>query len=105
MGRLRLQARLVRRSRPFRRRVGSRLQSAALQPLSTRPTLQKVSGMTLTVTTITNRDQWNAALRALPYAHVLQTWEWGEFKRVTTGWQPYRLAFSRDNQIVALASV
>jgi lipid II:glycine glycyltransferase (peptidoglycan interpeptide bridge formation enzyme) len=48
---------------------------------------------------------WNAALRALPYAHVLQTWEWGEFKRATTGWQPHRLAFERDGRIAALASV
>lgn len=55
----------------------------------------------------TNLDaaSWNAALRTLPCAHVLQTWEWGEFKRVTTGWQPQRLAFERDGQIVALASV
>jgi len=59
----------------------------------------------LTVETITNRDQWNNALRALPYAHVLQTWEWGEFKRVTTGWQPKRLAFKRGVEIVAMASV
>lgn len=59
----------------------------------------------LTVTTITDRDTWNNALRTLPYAHVLQTWEWGEFKRVTTGWNPIRLAFTRDGQTVALASI
>ena len=54
---------------------------------------------------ITDRDQWNDTLRALPYAHVLQTWEWGEFKRATTGWQPIRLAFTRDGKTLALASV
>ncbi len=59
----------------------------------------------LTVSTITDRDQWNDALRALPYAHILQSWEWGEFKRATTGWQPIRLAFERDGKIVAMASV
>ncbi len=59
----------------------------------------------LTVSTITAREQWNATLQTMPYAHVLQTWEWGEFKRVTTGWQPIRLAFKRDGQTVALASV
>ncbi len=59
----------------------------------------------LTVTLITNRDQWNDSLRALPYAHVLQTWEWGEFKRATTGWQPIRLAFMRGDQVAAMASV
>lgn len=59
----------------------------------------------LATAVITDHAQWNDALRRLPYAHVLQTWEWGEFKRATTGWQPMRLAFSRGDQIVALASV
>lgn len=61
--------------------------------------------MPLTLRTDLNHDDWNAALRVLPAAHVLQTWEWGEFKRSTTGWQPQRLAFERGGQIVALASV
>lgn len=59
----------------------------------------------LTVTTITDRAAWNDALRPLPQAHILQTWEWGEFKRATTGWQPLRLAFQRGGDTVALASV
>lgn len=57
------------------------------------------------VETIHNRHIWNNTLRALPYAHVLQTWEWGEFKRQTTGWQPSRIAFKRGSDIVAMASV
>ncbi len=44
-------------------------------------------------------------LRTLPYAHILQTWEWGEFKRITTGWQPLRLAFKQGETVVAMASV
>lgn len=59
----------------------------------------------LTVEIIPERDRWNNSLRTLPYAHILQTWEWGEFKRSTTGWNPLRLAFKRDNQIMAMASV
>lgn len=51
------------------------------------------------------RHTWNATLAQLPYAHVLQTWEWGEFKRQTTGWQPLRLTFSRGGDVVAMASV
>ncbi|NWF70916.1 MAG: peptidoglycan bridge formation glycyltransferase FemA/FemB family protein [Chloroflexi bacterium] len=58
-----------------------------------------------TVETVSLREQWNAALRALPTAHILQTWEWGEFKRITTGWTPQRWAFKRGAAIVALASV
>lgn len=59
----------------------------------------------LTIEHIGQRDQWNGALQKLPYAHVLQSWEWGEFKRATTGWQPVRLAFKRGSEIVAMASV
>ncbi len=59
----------------------------------------------INVKTITDHDQWNSTLSALPYAHVLQSWEWGDFKRNTTGWQPLRLAFEREGRIVAMASV
>jgi peptidoglycan pentaglycine glycine transferase (the first glycine) len=54
---------------------------------------------------ITDPVLWNTTLRSLPYAHVLQTWEWGEFKRATTGWQPLRLAFKQGDDIVAMASI
>jgi len=54
---------------------------------------------------INDRDTWNQALRLLPHAHILQTWEWGEFKQQTTGWNPIRIAYQRDGQIVAMASI
>jgi lipid II:glycine glycyltransferase (peptidoglycan interpeptide bridge formation enzyme) len=55
---------------------------------------------------ILDRDTWNNALRQLPYAHILQSWEWGSFKHITTGWQPTRLAFYDDtHHIVAMASI
>ena len=59
------------------------------------------------IETITNRDEWNKTLNTLPFSHVLQTWEWGEFKQTTTGWRPTRLAFrhEEDGEIVAMASV
>lgn len=50
--------------------------------------------MLLTVQNVTDRTLWNDSLRKLPNAHILQSWEWGEFKRVT-GWTPVRLAFYR----------
>ncbi|MDX1996026.1 MAG: peptidoglycan bridge formation glycyltransferase FemA/FemB family protein [bacterium] len=59
----------------------------------------------LTAHLITDRDQWNNTVRALPYAHVLQTWEWGEFKRITTGWTPTRYCFTRGDETVAAASI
>ena len=41
----------------------------------------------------------------MPYAHLLQTWDWGEFKRETGGWQPLRLAFERRGKCLAMASL
>ncbi len=50
-------------------------------------------------------SRWNNALRSLPFAHILQTWEWGEFKRETGGWNMERLAFERHGKVVAMASL
>jgi len=41
---------------------------------------------------IHEREVWHAQLAALPAPHILQTWDWGEFKRQTTGWTPERWA-------------
>ncbi len=61
--------------------------------------------MQLQLFSITNPQTWNAALAALPYAHVLQTWEWGAFKQRTTGWAPTRLHFAHGGEVVAAASI
>jgi peptidoglycan pentaglycine glycine transferase (the first glycine) len=63
--------------------------------------------MTLTFTEIHNRDEWNSQLAKMPHAHILQTWEWGEFKYETTGWQPLRWIFRYKNnpEIVAMCSM
>ena len=53
---------------------------------------------------ITNAEQWNVALAELPTAHVLQTWEWGEFKS-RYGWQPARYLWLDDDRPRAAASV
>lgn len=55
--------------------------------------------------TITDRDQWNDQLARLPRAHILQSWEWGQFKYETTGWYPHRWAFLRDGEVVAMVSM
>lgn len=59
----------------------------------------------LTTSLIDDARRWNDALRSMPGAHILQTWEWGVFKAATTGWQPARIAFMRGGEIAALASV
>ena len=42
----------------------------------------------MTLQLVTDPTRWNTALAALPYRHVLQTWEWGEFKG-RWGWTPH----------------
>jgi lipid II:glycine glycyltransferase (peptidoglycan interpeptide bridge formation enzyme) len=63
------------------------------------------SRLVLDVVPINDPQVWNATLALMPFAHVLQTWEWGEFKAATTGWMPHRLAFMQDRGVVAMAQV
>jgi len=53
---------------------------------------------------ITERDVWNKALLELPYNHVLQSYEWGQFK-AQYGWKPLRLLFEEDRVVRAAASI
>ncbi len=61
--------------------------------------------MQIQPTTVTDRDTWNSTLALMPYAHVLQTWEWGEFKAATTGWKPHRIAYMHQGEAVAMAQL
>jgi len=45
--------------------------------------------------TVTSRDDWNSALAQLPLAHILQTWEWGQFK-ARHGWTPRYLQWNGE---------
>jgi len=47
---------------------------------------------------------WDAALREVPGAHVLQTAEWAAFK-AGHGWEPHRFLFCEGGQVRAAASV
>jgi peptidoglycan pentaglycine glycine transferase (the first glycine) len=49
------------------------------------------------------RVEWDGWLLDSPGGgHVLQSYEWGEFKR-TSGWRPVRLVLERDGAVVGLA--
>jgi lipid II:glycine glycyltransferase (peptidoglycan interpeptide bridge formation enzyme) len=54
--------------------------------------------------TITSRETWNTALTSLPLAHVLQTWEWGQFKS-RHGWTPSYLLWNDQDRPTAAALV
>ena len=53
---------------------------------------------------VADRIEWNAALASLPARHVLQTWEWGQFKS-RWGWSPRYLLFEQDGRPRAAAMV
>ncbi|MBI3763712.1 MAG: peptidoglycan bridge formation glycyltransferase FemA/FemB family protein [Chloroflexi bacterium] len=53
---------------------------------------------------ITSRPDWQTRLAALPSPHLLQTWDWGDFK-TRYGWTAQRFIWERDGQTVAAASV
>jgi peptidoglycan pentaglycine glycine transferase (the first glycine) len=55
------------------------------------------------ITTIADPTHWNRVLESLPCAHILQTWEWGQFKRDTVGWEPERFVFQRGDEVIAAA--
>ena len=55
-------------------------------------------------TPVTDRDRWNAIVRSFPEHHILQSWEWGAFKR-RSGWAADRLAFKLGDRVVAAAQV
>ncbi|MEP7287481.1 MAG: peptidoglycan bridge formation glycyltransferase FemA/FemB family protein [Chloroflexota bacterium] len=49
---------------------------------------------------------WNDLIRTLPYAHILQTEQWGEFKRRSTGWTPDKIVLrDQHDKIVGAALV
>ncbi len=50
------------------------------------------------------RELWNGFVAGAPNPHVLQTWEWAEFK-AAYGWQPIRLLFYRGRGVAACASI
>ncbi len=52
---------------------------------------------------VSSPAEWRRILSALPGPHLLQTWEWGEFKQ-RFGWHPTRLAWRRPDGSPAAAA-
>jgi peptidoglycan pentaglycine glycine transferase (the first glycine) len=56
--------------------------------------------MAVRVVMAREREAWNAAVMSAPRADLLQSWEWGEFKRMS-GWEPLRALALDDDQPIA----
>ena len=56
------------------------------------------------VAEVTDARAWDRALLSLPNPHILQSWDWGEFKS-RHGWLATRLLFDEGAGTVAAASV
>ncbi len=53
---------------------------------------------------ILDHNIWDAALRTLPNAHILQCWAWGELKQ-SRGWQPLRFLWRAGERVTAAAQL
>ncbi|NIN69717.1 MAG: peptidoglycan bridge formation glycyltransferase FemA/FemB family protein, partial [Anaerolineae bacterium] len=53
---------------------------------------------------IDDRGRWTTAVASLPCGHILQSFEWGEFKS-RHGWTPFRLLFMARGESVGAASL
>jgi peptidoglycan pentaglycine glycine transferase (the first glycine) len=53
---------------------------------------------------VTKPEDWNNILLALPQAHILQTWEWGEAKR-QNGWTPNFFVWKSQNDALKAAAM
>ena len=62
-----------------------------------------MSELVARIDTIAQSD-WDAFVEQSPSGHLLQTWDWGEFK-AKFGWHPARVAIEQDGRILAAAQL
>ncbi|WP_018465830.1 lipid II:glycine glycyltransferase FemX [Calidithermus timidus] len=58
----------------------------------------------LRLQTITDPTHWNALVASLPITSALQSWGWGEVKKLS-GWMPERIALYEGDELVAAAQL
>lgn len=71
-----------------------------------KPQSQEENLNALGVSAVKNPSEWNSIIMALPHAHLLQSWEWGEFKS-RYGWSARRLTWGdrRAAQVLIRSAV
>jgi peptidoglycan pentaglycine glycine transferase (the first glycine) len=68
------------------------------------PPPKGAADVTISTRQITDRSTWDTALASLPNPHILQTWDWGDFKS-RWDWQPTRLLFEEDHRPIAATQI
>ena len=53
----------------------------------------------------TESERWNEFVAGFPTGDLLQSFEWGELKRRSGGWQPIRLVVEGDSKILGAVSI
>lgn len=51
------------------------------------------------------KSLWNQFVAASPTGDLLQSFEWGDLKRISGGWQPIRIAVEDDGRMVGAVSI
>lgn len=51
-----------------------------------------------------DRQKWNDIVNSSDCSDILQTWEWGELKKIE-GWQPYRFALVDNNNEILIGAM
>ena len=51
-----------------------------------------------------DKELFNNYLRLSPKGHILQSWQWGEVKKIS-GWQPLRIIVEDEGNVVGVCSL
>lgn len=51
-----------------------------------------------------DREKWNTFMESENHFSLLQSWDWGEFKK-KTGWKVYRIGYEKQGQLIAGAQM
>jgi lipid II:glycine glycyltransferase (peptidoglycan interpeptide bridge formation enzyme) len=68
------------------------------------PSPEEDDAVTTRMMQVADQSEWDAAIASLPQSHILQTWDWGDFKS-RWGWQPSRLLFEEAGRPLAAAQI
>src|SRR6476661_3189229 len=84
----------------MRRPLYTAAQAAPARPCAL-PGGGEIVTATYQIVPVTDKTAWNSAVLAAPRADMLQSWEWGEFRREYGGWGVSRFVAMCDGEPLA----